>query len=261
MPSKTKKIIVETETPLAVNPLLPEKPQKFFNKNILVVLSCLTVIFIFAAVFFAIQNSKLKQNLKESLKEKAQPLPEQTKVAVSSELSDEQIVAAAAKLIILPRDEQPTVATVGDLEKLKGKAFFENAELGDKVLIYTQAQKAVLFRQSENKIVAIAPINTNLAEHTQSKTISLEIRNGSGKTGAAAGLKTLLENTANFKVIKTGNTTLIYEKTILLINPASSINADKKNILLVKTQGQLITTLPKDEPPTTADILIILGKN
>lgn len=68
-------------------------------------------------------------------------------------------LAAVGKLIVLPEGEQPTLATVSDLEKLKDQAFFASAKVGDKVLIYTNAKKAILYSPTENKIVEVAPIN------------------------------------------------------------------------------------------------------
>lgn len=69
------------------------------------------------------------------------------------------ILDAAAKLIVLPEGETPTVATVKDPEKLKDQLFFANAKTGDKVLIYSQARKAILYRPSEDKIIEVAPLN------------------------------------------------------------------------------------------------------
>lgn len=69
------------------------------------------------------------------------------------------ILDAAARLIVLPEGETPTVATVKDPEKLKNQLFFANAKAGDKVLIYSQARKAILFRPAEDKIVEVAPLN------------------------------------------------------------------------------------------------------
>lgn len=71
----------------------------------------------------------------------------------------EQLVAAVGQLVELPQGETPTVATVSDVSKLQDQAFFASAENGDKVLIYTQAKKAVLYRPSTNKLIQIAPIN------------------------------------------------------------------------------------------------------
>ncbi len=60
---------------------------------------------------------------------------------------------------MLPQDEQPTIATVTDLAKLQGQPFFANAQVGDKVLIYSRAGKVILYRPGENKIIELAPIN------------------------------------------------------------------------------------------------------
>ena len=60
---------------------------------------------------------------------------------------------------MLPTGETPTIATVTDASKLKDQAFFTNAVTGDKVLIYTNAKKAFLYRPSTNKIINIAPVN------------------------------------------------------------------------------------------------------
>jgi hypothetical protein len=78
--------------------------------------------------------------------------------------------------IVLPTDEVPTLATVSDPSQLKQYPFFESAMTGDKVLIYSQNKKAILYRPSEDKIVVIAPIlskqnseNTNNTSSTTNK--------------------------------------------------------------------------------------------
>ena len=71
----------------------------------------------------------------------------------------DKLVAQIGKLIVLPEGETPTVVTVSDPEKLKDQAFFSRAKTGDKVLIYTNARKALLYDVENNKIVEVAPIN------------------------------------------------------------------------------------------------------
>ena len=71
----------------------------------------------------------------------------------------EALVAKVGKLVVLPADEVPTVATVSDPEALKDQAFFAKAEKGDKVLIYAEAKKAVLYSVVMNKIIDVAPLN------------------------------------------------------------------------------------------------------
>ena len=68
------------------------------------------------------------------------------------------LVEEVGKLIVLPTNEEPTIATVSDLSKLQAQPFFAKAELGDKVLIYQQAKQAFLYRPSTNQIIEVAPL-------------------------------------------------------------------------------------------------------
>ena len=78
--------------------------------------------------------------------------------AVQLRIENQKIIDAVGSLITLPSDETPTIATVTDLSQLQGLPLFQNAALGDKVLIYTKSKKAILYRPSENKIIDIAPL-------------------------------------------------------------------------------------------------------
>ncbi len=71
------------------------------------------------------------------------------------------LVSEVGTLLALPSDEKPTVATITDVEKLKEQPFFKNAANGDKVLIYTNAKKAILYRPSEKKVVEVGAVNIN----------------------------------------------------------------------------------------------------
>lgn len=70
-----------------------------------------------------------------------------------------QLVAEVGKLIELPKGEDPTVATVTDVEQLRTQPFFQNAQNGDKVLIYQNAKKAILYSPSTKKVLEVAPLN------------------------------------------------------------------------------------------------------
>ena len=69
------------------------------------------------------------------------------------------LVMEVSKLIVLPEDETPTIATVTDVEALKDQPFFAKASVGDKVLIFTNAKKAILYNPTAKKIIEVAPIN------------------------------------------------------------------------------------------------------
>lgn len=77
----------------------------------------------------------------------------------AAEEETKRLTEKVGELIELPADETPTIATVIDKERLNDQPFFARAENQDRVLIYTQARKAILYRPSTNKIIEVAPIN------------------------------------------------------------------------------------------------------
>ncbi len=69
------------------------------------------------------------------------------------------LVSKVGKLVVLPEEEVPTVATVSDPEALKDQPFFSKAQAGDKVLIYAEAKRAILYSVTLNKVIDVAPLN------------------------------------------------------------------------------------------------------
>jgi hypothetical protein len=70
-----------------------------------------------------------------------------------------KLVAKVNKLIILPTDEVPTLATITNVEALaKEQPFYKNAHDGDRLLVYTKAQKAIIFDPNRNVLVNVGPV-------------------------------------------------------------------------------------------------------
>ena len=106
------------------------------------VLPLVAVIALVLAGYFYFQMREMKQS------------PE---TILARETSD--LVAKVSQLMVLPEGETPTVATISDPGVLKDQPFFVQAQKGDKVLIYTQAKKAILYSVALDKILDIAPLN------------------------------------------------------------------------------------------------------
>lgn len=83
----------------------------------------------------------------------------------------EQTIKMVSKHLVLPTNENPTMATVSDPEKLKDQPFFANAKKGDKVLIYANSQKAILYDPEADRIVEVAPINSTTANQAQNAPV------------------------------------------------------------------------------------------
>lgn len=61
--------------------------------------------------------------------------------------------------IILPADEEPLVATIVDAAALAAEqSFYEGASDGDRIVIYPEAQKAILFSTEKDIIVNVGPV-------------------------------------------------------------------------------------------------------
>lgn len=76
----------------------------------------------------------------------------------------------------LPDDEEPVVATVTDPEQLKGQEFFENAKIGDKILMYKEKKLAVLYRMESNEIITYAELEFS-DEYTGSESAGFQADN------------------------------------------------------------------------------------
>lgn len=88
----------------------------------------------------------------------AQDKVQTAKTGQSQQTKD--IVKSVSKLVIVPANETPTVATVTNVEKIRNQAFFVDAKNGDKVLVYGKQKKAILYRPSTNQIVNINTVTS-----------------------------------------------------------------------------------------------------
>ncbi len=85
-----------------------------------------------------------------------------------------EMKAKVSKLISVPNDETPTLATVTDKTKLKDQPFFKDAENGDAILIFPQAKKAIIYRESSNKLINVGPIAITSDAAAKAGTTSTE---------------------------------------------------------------------------------------
>jgi len=69
----------------------------------------------------------------------------------------DKVLKDVGKLILLPINETPTVATIEDAQALaKDQAFFADAQNGDKVLIYSN--RAMIYSPERNVLVNVGPV-------------------------------------------------------------------------------------------------------
>lgn len=84
---------------------------------------------------------------------------------VVSRQNTDRILAKVGKLYQLPADEEPTLAEVNDKAKVQSQPFFKNVENGDHVLVYPKSRIAILYRESQDKIINVGPVAIDPAEN------------------------------------------------------------------------------------------------
>lgn len=179
-----------------------------------------------------------------------------------------KIVSLVEKLLVLPAGEEPTLASVTDKEKLKDQPFFAKAENGDKVLIYTEAKKAILYRPSQHIIVEVAAVNLGtpsaaIVDKTvaDQATHAFVLYNGTDVTGFTKTYEATLKKSVPSAVIvdRDNAAKRDYAASLLvdLNGTKSAVAAD-----FAKALGLEVSTLPAGEAkPAGADFLIILGSD
>ena len=129
---------------------MPEKEKESSGKGGLVVILIIITLISLAGFFWSIMRYQQAKDKIAFLSTPEGQL-EASQVDISVLLED------VRKIMLLPTDIEPTVATVQDAAALaNSQPFFTNAQNGDKVLIYQD--KAILYSPVRNIIVNVAPV-------------------------------------------------------------------------------------------------------
>lgn len=194
--------------------------------------------------------------------------------SASAEAEQKRVVSAVSKHMQLP-EETPSVATVTDKEKLKEQGFFKNAENGDKVLIYVENQRAILYRPSINRIIDIAPVRTvEGTEQTQSdspqpssspqsqnqnrKTVA--VYNGTTTPGLASKVEDVItDKNLSFEISTRQNASVETYTESIVVDLKGTNSADAQQ--LAQAVGAQVQPLPAGETRPNTDLLVILGSD
>jgi len=82
---------------------------------------------------------------------------------VLEERRDEKIISDLREIILLP-SEKPTIYTIEDpIPLMQSQPFFAGSQEGDKLLIFTQIAKAIVYSPDREVIVNIGPVTAEPA--------------------------------------------------------------------------------------------------
>lgn len=189
---------------------------------------------------------------------------------LASELSQKEtaeLIAKLSKLMVVPADKDPVVAVINDVEMLAAtQDFYVPAHNGDKLIMFQDSRKAVIYDEDDNRIVNVGPIyfdNGDGATSTDPAVVSdrlnIELRNGSSASGTAISLRDRLQANYAFNVIKMAKANKTDYSGFILVDKTNG----SKNSLVESLQKELGATVVKEVPTgesnTVAEILIIAG--
>lgn len=176
----------------------------------------------------------------------------------------DSILTEVSTLITLPEGVTPILATVNNAESLRERqAFFENAQNGDKLLLYTTAptvsdRKAYLYRPETKQLINVAPVNVGGQIQAQEDSFSIDIRNGTSNEGLEDQMEGLLGNVfPNASVTAKGLAANDEYTESLLVQ----VNASEQLATKVAELFNIdLVNLPAGEAqPGDVDLVLILG--
>ena len=193
---------------------------------------------------------------------------QQTQAGAGEE--QKKTIERVKKLMALPEDEVPTVAVVADAEKLKNQGVFLTAKNDDRLLVYTKARRAILYRPSENRIIDVAPVNiateaAKIASESAQPTPRKDnlthflLRNGTEVVGLTRKYETEVTGKVINSVVDNVENAVKrdYQRTILVDMAGDSLKAGD----VAKALGIVLSDLPQGEATAEANFIVIVGKD
>lgn len=200
-----------------------------------------------------------------------------------------ELATKIGAVIALPEQETPTLATVTNKDKLDNQPFFQKAENGDKILIYTNAGQVVLYRPATGKVIDMTTVT--IAKEAPQETVTPDpvpvettpvVEESVQEEGAVepVDVTTLSATVALYNGSSKVGVTNTFETELLQQFPALTVDIKEKavkndyqgvsivdlsgtNTALAEGLAQSFTgtviTLPEGETAPLADILVIVG--
>ena len=151
----------------------------------------------------------------------------------------------------MPKDEEPVVAIVSDEETFKKEyPVFTTAKKGDSLLLYEKASQAILYRESENRVIG---------------TATFAVRKGSAVHIVASGaVQNSTEQTLTAKlgadVRISGKSEPIGQYAATTVVDLTGQKSDLAKKVAETLGGTVVTSLPAGEKASDgAEIVVIMG--
>jgi hypothetical protein len=162
---------------------------------------------------------------------------------------NQQLLKEVSKLAVVPKDEVPSVTTVVDTTKVN-QEFLRIAKKGDKVLLYFQEGRAIVYRPSTHQIVNMGPLETPKPR--------VFLRDGTGTSNLDAVADKVTATNEFLFASRDISPIKQYEKTVVVDLTGNRPDVAKR---LARLLGVPVIKLPEGESKPDGDMLVIVGKD
>ncbi len=211
------------------------------------------------------------------------PTPAATTDVRKTPSTTQELIEAVSRHLSINTSEQPTVATVQDVETLKKQnpSFYQEAQNGDRVLVWSD--KVVLYSTSRDVILAVIPLNPAVATTTDAtmttstpavatstavippdearegymESPTIEVRNGSGTPGLGKTAATKLKDDGLDVTVVTAAQGKTYPTSVIYIPNGKSFPGTV-SIIARQLNAQVVDSLPK-EINLKGEVILVVG--
>lgn len=125
------------------------------RRNLLIVTILILVFILAGGLWFAVGKGGSSEQASISTSQ----IQKGTELSGLEDSEIRELLEKVGRHITIPANENPLVATIERVEKLKQEqAFYKDTQNGDKLIILMQKKQAIIYRPDSDKLVNVGPI-------------------------------------------------------------------------------------------------------
>ena len=215
----------------------------------------LRLLAVLALLIFGLWSFRSYQNAQEKL----DSLDPQVRSAAAQK-ERQELLAAAGKLMVLPAGE-PLIFDIENAEAMaQSQPFFANVQEGDKVLIYVQAGKSIIYSPARNIIVNVGTLSVSGASLPldTENPLQVEIRGGGASQERLAALEEQLADLVEITAI-TAAANDDYQGPTIVALTTDEERLQQAQFFASSLGIRLADQLPAGEASSSAEVVLIVG--
>lgn len=163
--------------------------------------------------------------------------------------ADKQLIAEVNKRVVVPSGETPAISTIVDERKVD-QEFLRGTKKGDKVLLYFQAGRAIVYRPSTGQVINTGPLDA--------PSPRVFVRSGTANPDISRIIAAINASQQFALDSRDSSPKLSYPRTVVVDLAGNRPDVAKKLADVLKAT---VAPLPPGESRPDADLLVLVGSD